>query len=219
MRSGLSVGSSAIRAQSLEQCLAHGRPSVNILAGREGGREGEGSRVETEERRVGRERERGRNGTCMGTDMGQIHSCGQAFRNGWVRPPNTHTHTQMYPQIYIYTPTQPYTYADHTEPLSSTLFWPHTPPPPPPHPCSTLLPRQGETLLQVQSLSGAGNHQLFFKVSLVICSWISAHNGTVPGLRAGPLTFSQEVPPGPPHPSPGSAVAPSPSPDQYNLLS
>lgn len=123
------------------------------------GRKGRGrnsSRVETEESRVGREREKGRKGTCMGTDMGQIHSCGQAFRDGWVRPPkHTHTHTQMYPQIYIYTPTHPYTYAYHTEPLSSTLFWPRTPLPPPPHPCSTPLPRQGETLPQVLSLSGA----------------------------------------------------------------
>lgn len=49
-------------------------------------------------------------------------------------------------------------------------------------------------------------YQLCFKadlapVSLVICSRISAHGGAGPGLRSGPLTFSQEVPLSPPlHP-------------------
>ena len=112
----------------------------------------------------------------------------------WVyQTTHTHTHpthTQIHPQIYIHMHTHPRTPTQH--PLPALRSRPAPPLSSPPQAGRGAFP--GPLTVAVP--------KLIWPVSLVICSQISAHRGAGPGLRSGPLTFSQEVPlSAPPHPN------------------
>lgn len=147
----------------------------------------------------------------MRIDMKEIRRCVHTHRGGCIRP-HTHTpptHTQIHPQIYVHMHTHPRTPTQH--PLPALRSRPAPPLSSPPQAGRGAFP--GPLTVAVP--------KLIWPVSLVICSQISAHRGAGPGLRSGPLTFSQEVPlsarPPPQPAAPHSALGLSP--DQYNLLS
>lgn len=127
------------------------------------------------------------------------HVCAQRWTYETIHT-RTHrsSHTRMYPQIYIPMHIHPCTHA-HTYrvPYQHCVLALHPPVHTPPWARRGAFP--GDLTEWAVKL-----YQLCFKadlapVSLVICSRISAHRGAGPGLRSGPLTFSQEVPLSLPH--------------------